>query len=195
MNKEVQFDRLTVEALMESYSKEELLQISRFCLVNDVQVLTIPDLDRAISLDKDSPELDYFYRLPKHIKAPLTKHYSTTDFDCPCTNHCNITEISKVIIRALHHIRTKFKEPITIVKGYECTTQGDDTHSIQHTKGCALTLQSSDNERLYALIDKGKYSHYSLGRCDNFIYLNLRTRKDQHGNVTPDGPRFDLRIK
>ena len=189
------YNRLSMEALMERYDSTQLKQIARYCFVNDLQVLTEKDLEHAISLPSDSPDLSYFYKLPRGVKAPLDRFYNTTDFDCNCSGLCNITELSKPLFKALHKIRVLYNHPINIVKGYSCNIQGDDNHSKQHRKGNALSIQSSDNDRLYKLIDKGEFSHYSLGRCDHYIYLNLTTVKDEHGNISPDGPRFDLRTK
>jgi len=187
--------RMTVEYLSATYNKEELTRILRFSLVNDIHVLSPKDIELALSLTEDSPLLSYYYMLPKGVKAPLGKYYYTTDFDCPCMDSCNITEISKPLIKALHKTRLLFRQPITVVKGFICPThnQGSDKHSLAHTQGRALTLQSSDNVGLYKLLSEGEFSHYSVGIDDNFVFLNIETRKDTFGNITPDGIRWDNR--
>ena len=193
MSKKISKECFTVEQLMESYSSQELKKILRFCLVNDIQVLSERDIALAVSLAEDDNLLDYFYHFPKGVKAPLNKFFWTTDFDCKCEGKCNITDLSKTLIKALYKIRLSYRSRINIVRGYECTPRGDDDQSRQHSKGCALCMQVGDLDRLYKIIDEGEYSHYTLGRDDNFIYLNLNTNRDNNNNIDPVGPRWDHR--
>jgi len=193
-NKKIVKGRMTVESLYATYTTKQLTQLLRFNLVNDVQVNTKRDIERIIKLDPDSPELDYYYRLPRGVDASLGKYFRSTDFDCKCAGNCNLTELNKNLIQALHQVRLFYKHPITIVRGYECSTQGTTPQDLQHTKGCALTMESSNNDELYRLWHE-KYQHYSLGRDDHFVYVNLNTRRDQYNNVAPTGYRWDNRSK
>ena len=195
MSKKISKERYTIEHLMETYSQEQLSRISRFAMVNDIEVLTKDDMEKAINLSSDSSLLDSYYHLPKGLKAPINKFYWTTDFDCPCTGLCNITDINKTLIKALYNIRLMYRYPVKVVKGYVCSSWNlaNDVHSILHTKGQALTLQTSDNDRLYKVIDEGKYSYYSLGIDDNFVYLNMELQRDDNNNIDPKGYRWDNR--
>lgn len=187
-------ERITVESLSSTYTKEQLTKIFRYSVINDVQVLTHKDMEMIIGLPKDSPDLDYYYHLPRGVPATLAKYFKTTDFDCRCSGNCNITDMSKTLIKALHKVKELYRHPITVVRGFECTPKGEDEHSLAHSKGNALTLESSDNLFLYKTFDK-YFSHYSLGIDDHFVYVNLNTLKDKFGNVASVGPRWDNRTE
>lgn len=123
---------------------------------------------RKVQLVEKNPK---FYHLPKGLPAPLDEFYITTNLDCPCNGHCNITDFSIELFQALHKVRVEFRHPITIIRAYECSNHGDDQHSVAHTKGQALTLQSSDNQRLFKIFSK-HFRNYCISVDELFVYIS-----------------------
>lgn len=183
-------DRLTIEELMDSYSQDELKRVYRFCMVNEVDLLSEEEVSDILKLPLDSNRFDYYYHFPRGVRAPIDskKLFYTTDFDCNCEGNCNITDLSKILFRALFKVRKEFRHKIHVVTGYQCVPKDDSLFQLQLSKGNALILQSSDNDRLYKLWDK-LYTHYTIFKDKYYVYVSLTVQRDTNNNIDPYGPR------
>ena len=47
--------RMTVEHLMSTYSKQELMRLFRFQMINDIKVLNQADVEMVLGLDENDP--------------------------------------------------------------------------------------------------------------------------------------------
>jgi hypothetical protein len=59
MDEIIEIPRMTVEDLMETYTRDELLKVMRYQLINNVPVLAQQDISMILSLDPEDPSLQW----------------------------------------------------------------------------------------------------------------------------------------
>jgi hypothetical protein len=57
MGEEIEKTRMSVEYLMETYSKDQLMRLFKYQMINKVPVLGVVDVDMILALDHDDPQL------------------------------------------------------------------------------------------------------------------------------------------
>lgn len=112
------------------------------------------------------------YYLPKDLPVNILGTISSSVFDCSCHGNCNMTEISKQLVRSLFFVSMSFDQPIIVSKAYVCTSHSDSEQEIAHTQGKALQLSSSDNELLYQCWTD-LYPEQIVTKDENFVYVRL----------------------
>ena len=59
MDEIIEIPRMTVEDLMENYTRDELLKVMRYQLINNVPVLAQQDITMILELDPEDPSLQW----------------------------------------------------------------------------------------------------------------------------------------
>jgi uncharacterized protein YcbK (DUF882 family) len=95
----------------------------------------------------------------KGIKAKISEHFCSTDFDCQCKRPtCKTTKIAKELLEALEAVITDTGLKLTFTSAYRCpkhNTEVGGAKSSQHPQGTATDIICSEKDTaLYESIEK-----------------------------------------
>lgn len=124
------------------------------------------------------------HAFPKGQKSPLSEHFSTHEFDCPC-GECTETLVDLDLIVVLEHLRRVMGgKPVTISSGYRCvphngTIPNADPNSY-HTKGMAADIKIGGADPTEMLAHAVKCGATGVGLYHNRIHVDVRVLTDAH---------------
>lgn len=132
-------------------------------------------------------EEEGYYIWKKGENYPLSKYFSTKEFECHCNfPDCSKQRISKTLITRLDQIRIDVKQPLIVTSAYRCTKhqaflRAAGVNSVvaqksQHEIGNAADIVPKDQkmEGFEAVCAK---QFDSIGIAKNFLHVDLRQGK------------------
>lgn len=130
---------------------------------------------------------DGYYHWPKTSNNPLTAHFSTEEFACPC-GKCGEQKIAVELVDKLERIRVKLGRPIKVTSGYRChehqlelAARGYETSTgiSQHELGRAadITCPGATLYEFTAMLTYCEEEFQAIGEGLSFLHVDLRTDK------------------
>jgi uncharacterized protein YcbK (DUF882 family) len=127
-------------------------------------------------------------KIQKGQPVQITNHFSSTEFECPCTN-CTINYVDDQLVNKLEDLRVDYGSPIRITSGYRCPKHNEEVGGVSasaHQSGLAADIQPSvvNVDELDKLYDLAYISFDNIGdgRRLKFVHLDVRPSK-------PDGKK------
>jgi zinc D-Ala-D-Ala carboxypeptidase len=116
--------------------------------------------------------------------APLTKHFTTKEFDCSCSfPQCQEQRISIELIGFLELVRQEYGRPITVTSGYRCQWEQEDLRrrgyetasgKSQHELGNAADIKGGQMPPLVPILEK---YFKSIGLARTWAHVDTRADK------------------
>lgn len=138
----------------------------------------------------ESPDLeikDGYYIWYKDKEYPLSKHFSTREFNCKCSHEsCKEQRISKDLIDNLEIIRVQVGQPLIVTSGFRCGKhQSDIRNSGQstvvakkkstHELGDAVDIVPRDGKDVQGYFLRIVATRFdSIGLSNSFLHVDQR---------------------
>ena len=127
---------------------------------------------------------DGYYTWKKGQTYKLNAHFTTRDFQCPCSNpECVDQKISVEIIDRLMVLRELIQEPLVITSGYRCEAyqaklEASEVSTIKdspHLDGNAIDVKPT-RMPIKDFVKLAEKLFKSIGIGSVFIHLDLRDK-------------------
>lgn len=128
-----------------------------------------------------------YYRWDRGDVAPLSLHFATPEFTCPCSNaSCKQQLISVDLVSKLESTRVSLAAPVTIDSGYRCAAhqaelkaRGFETANgvSQHELGNAADVRAKD---VQALEKELAVRFLAIGAGHGWFHVDLRADKPRY---------------
>lgn len=117
-----------------------------------------------------------------------TRHFRTTEFNCPC---CNTSNIDSELLSLLELIRVKFNKRVYINSGYRCKKHNEEvqleadsnylpnTSRSQHMYNTAadIVVEDTKPDKVYEFLNEIFPNHYGIGLYNTFLHIDVRKVK------------------
>lgn len=115
----------------------------------------------------------------------LTKHFNSSEFECPCKECKNATQyISSELLELLEEVREKYGKPIVVTSGYRCPAHNVNiggAKSSSHLAGLAADISPKlitlDELDILYEICYNTFSNIGDGRSKKFVHVDVRPPK------------------
>jgi|SanBayMetagenome_1026888.scaffolds.fasta_scaffold164347_1 uncharacterized protein YcbK (DUF882 family) len=121
----------------------------------------------------------------KKENKQLTKHFNSSEFECPCKQCKNANQyISLELLELLEKVREAYGHPIVVTSGYRCPAHNvkiGGAKSSSHLAGLAADISPKlitldDLDTLYEIC-YNTFSNIGDGRNKKFIHVDVRPAK------------------
>ncbi len=136
--------------------------------------------------------------MAKASKYKISEHFSRRDFVCRCGKCDESIRLSLGLVGGLELLRSKARNRVNIVKGYECPESSENSSKFKrnfHTIGVAadVTVDKKDLREVFLLAEEvPEFNGVGLDLTSAHVHVDTRKDKKRSLWVVENGIHIDL---